>query len=108
MGAITWRRQLSVGQPAIDDDHKHLIEYLNELDAALAAPRFQPVRVAKILIKLLEYTKEHFAREERIMQIVHYPKFDEHVAMHRAAVQKVSELSNQFSNEPTHENAERL
>ena len=39
---------------------------------------------------------------------MHYPKFDEHVAMHRAAVQKVSELSNQFSNEPTHENAERL
>ena len=108
MGAITWRRQLSVGQPAIDDDHKHLIEYLNELDAALAAPRFQPVRVAKILIKLLEYTKEHFAREERIMQIVRYPKFEEHVAMHRSAVRMVSELSNRFAIEPTHENAAQL
>ncbi|PWC31347.1 bacteriohemerythrin [Azospirillum sp. TSO35-2] len=108
MGAITWRRQLSVGQPAIDEDHKHLIEYLNELDAALETPRFQPIRVAKILVKLLEYTKEHFAREERIMQIVHYPKFDEHVAMHREAVRKVSELSSRFSTEPTHENAEKL
>ncbi|MBP2299583.1 hemerythrin [Azospirillum picis] len=99
---------MSVGQPSIDDDHKHLIEYLNELDAALSAPRFQPARVARILIKLLEYTREHFAREERIMQMVHYPKFEEHVAMHRAAEQKVGELSARFSNEPTQENAERL
>lgn len=108
MGAIAWRRQLSVGQPAIDEDHKHLIEYLNELDAALGASRFQPIRVAKILVKLLEYTKEHFAREERIMQIVHYPRYEEHVALHREAVRKVSELSSRFSVEPTHENAEKL
>ncbi len=108
MSVITWRRQLSVGQPAIDEDHKHLIAYLNELDAALNADRFQPIRVAKILVKLLEYTKEHFAREEKIMQSVQYPKFDDHVAQHREAVRLVSELSNRFSVEPTHENAEKL
>ncbi|MCG5239117.1 bacteriohemerythrin [Azospirillum doebereinerae] len=108
MSAIAWRRQLSVGQPAIDDDHKHLIAYLNELDAALAAPQFQPVRVAKILVKLLEYTKEHFAREEHMMQVVRYPKFEEHAKRHRDAVRAVSELSHDFSLEPTHENAAKL
>lgn len=108
MSVITWRRQLSVGQPAIDDDHKHLIGYLNELDAALNAERFQPIRVARILIKLLEYTKEHFAREEHIMQVARYPKYEEHAHQHREAVRLVSELSNRFSQEPTHENAEKL
>lgn len=108
MGAIAWRRQLSVGQPSIDDDHKHLIEYLNELDAALNAPRFQPVRVAKILVKLLEYTKEHFAREERIMQMVHYPNYEDHVRQHHLAVKALGDLSNQFSQNPTHQSAEKL
>lgn len=108
MGAIAWRRQLSVGQPSIDEDHKHLIDYLNELDAALCAPRFQPVRVAKILVKLLEYTKEHFAREERIMQLVHYPRYEDHVRQHHEAVRALSDLSNQFSLDPSHGSAERL
>ncbi|SMH58063.1 bacteriohemerythrin [Azospirillum agricola] len=108
MSVILWRRQLSVGQPTIDDDHKHLIAYLNELDAALNAERFQPVRVAKILVKLLEYTKEHFAREERMMQAVRYPHFREHAEQHREAVRAVSELSHSFSVEPTHENAAKL
>ncbi|AWK86837.1 bacteriohemerythrin [Azospirillum thermophilum] len=108
MGAIHWRRQLSVGQPSIDEDHKHLIGYLNELDAALASAKFQPVRVAKILMKLLEYTKEHFAREERIMQMVHYPRYEDHVRQHHEAVKAINDLSLQFSSDPTHHNAERL
>lgn len=108
MGVISWRRQLSVGQPSIDEDHKHLIEYLNELDAAMNGRVFSPVRVAKILMKLLEYTQQHFAREEKIMQKVHYPKFDEHVHQHREAVRILSELSDAFTKEPTHQNAERI
>lgn len=108
MSVITWRRQLSVGQPCIDDDHKHLIEYLNELDAALNARVFLPVRVAKILMKLLEYTQQHFAREEKIMQTVRYPKFEEHVRQHHEAVRILSELSSAFTKEPNHQNAERL
>ncbi|MBK4720572.1 hemerythrin family protein [Azospirillum sp. YIM DDC1] len=108
MGVITWRRQLSVGQPSIDEDHKHLIEYLNELDAALNSRSFMPVRVAKILMKLLEYTQQHFAREEKIMQAVHYPKFEEHVRQHQEAVRTLSELSAVFTRDPTHQNAERI
>jgi len=108
MSVITWRRQLSVGQPSIDEDHKHLIEYLNELDAALNSRSFMPVRVAKILMKLLEYTQQHFAREEKIMQAVHYPKFEEHVRQHHEAVRTLSELSAVFTRDPTHQNAERI
>lgn len=108
MGVISWRRQLSVGQPSIDEDHKHLIEYLNELDAALNGRVFSPVRIAKILMKLLEYTHQHFSREEKIMQVVHYPKFDDHVRQHREAVRILSELSDAFTKEPNHHNAERI
>ncbi len=108
MGAIAWRRQLGVGQPSIDDDHKHLIEYLNELDAALNARVYMPVRVAKTLMKLLEYTQQHFQREEKIMAVVHFPKLEEHKRRHADAVKAISELSNIFAKEPTRANGERI
>ncbi|HYH39231.1 MAG TPA: hemerythrin family protein [Azospirillum sp.] len=108
MGAIAWRRQLSVGQPSIDDDHKHLIEYLNELDAALNARVYMPARVAKTLMKLLEYTHQHFQREEKIMEKVHFPKLEEHRQRHVAAVKAIGDLSNVFAKEPTRANGERI
>lgn len=108
MGAIAWRRQLSVGQPSIDDDHRHLIDYLNELDAALTARVYAPARVAKTLMKLLEYTHQHFQREERIMAAVHFPKLEEHKRRHVEAVKAIGDLSNVFSKEPTRANGERI
>ncbi|WP_448189816.1 bacteriohemerythrin [Azospirillum sp. sgz301742] len=108
MGAIAWRRQLSVGQPVIDEDHKHLIEYLNELDAALNARVYLPARVAKTLMKLLEYTHQHFRREEKIMESVHFPKLEEHKVRHVKAVKAIGDLSNIFAKEPTRANGERI
>ena len=108
MGAIAWRRQLGVGQPAIDEDHKHLIEYLNELDAALNARVYMPARVAKTLMKLLEYTHQHFQREEKIMAMVHFPKLEEHKRRHADAVKAIGDLSNVFAKEPTRVNGERI
>lgn len=108
MGVITWRPQLSVGQPSIDADHKHLIMYLNDLNAAMTAPTFSPAKVGKILVKLIEYTQEHFTREERIMQQVGYPKFEEHARQHRDAVRALSELSNGFARDPSVQNVEKI
>ncbi|HYG89130.1 MAG TPA: hemerythrin family protein [Azospirillum sp.] len=108
MSAIAWRRQLSVGQPSIDEDHKHLIEYLNELDAALNAGVYLPARVAKTLMKLLEYTQQHFRREEQIMETVRFPKLEDHKRQHQKAVKAISDLSNVFAREPTRANGERI
>ena len=108
MGAIAWRRQLGVGQPSIDEDHKHLIEYLNELDTALNAHVYRPQIVAKTLVKLLEYTQQHFRREEKIMEMVHYPKLEDHKRRHAQAVKAIGDLSNTFAKEPTRANGERI
>lgn len=108
MSAISWRRQLSVGQPSIDEDHKHLIEYLNQLDEALNARVYQPVRVAKTLMALLEYTHEHFRREERIMEKVKYPKAEAHKKQHADAVRAITALSDEFAKDPSRAAGERI
>ncbi len=108
MGAIAWRHRMSVGQPVIDDDHKHLIKLLNELDEALMARVFVPARAAKVLMRLLEYTQEHFAREERIMQVAHYPDIEDHIRQHRDGVRAIAELSDAFGQEPSRRSAEKI
>lgn len=108
MSRILWRRQMSVGQPVIDEDHKRLIQYLNELGDALEAPRFAPVKVAKVLTGLLEYTHEHFSREERMMELARYPDMAAHVEKHRGAVRAIAALANTFSQEPDHVHAEQI
>jgi hemerythrin len=108
MKAIHWRPQLSVGQPSIDQDHKHLIEYLNDLHAVIVAPAFSPVRAAKVLMKLLEYTHDHFAREENIMRKARYPRIEDHMRQHVEAVKAISDMSKAFTGEPTKANALRI
>ncbi len=108
MTKIAWRRQMSIGQPTIDEDHKHLINYLNELGEAMDAPKFAAVRVAKVLTALLEYTRDHFAREEKMMQQARYPDLEAHIVKHREAVRVISSLAGSFGNEPNRINAERI
>lgn len=108
MTRIAWRRQMSIGQPTIDEDHKHLINYLNELGDAIDSPKFAAAKVAKVLTALLEYTHDHFAREEKMMQQARYPDFEAHQLKHKEAVRAIVGLANVFSKEPTKANAERI
>ncbi len=108
MSAIEWRKQLAVGHPTIDQDHKDLIEYLNELDIALNAENFVPAHIAKVIIKLLEYTRQHFQREERIMEKVHFTMIESHKKQHVEAVKAISDMAKFFAKEPTRANAKRV
>lgn len=67
MKSIKWDESLSVGIKEIDDDHKNLIEYYNNFFAACFSSMGEAV-VNETLIKLIEYTKYHFEREEGLME----------------------------------------
>ena len=64
---IMWRDQISVGNDAIDQDHKYLICLINSVELALSHE--DTVKHLPIFIgQLVEYTKEHFIREEEIQK----------------------------------------
>jgi len=81
---ITWRSKMSVGNPMIDNDHKHLIDLINDYESAVGAKDIDLLRTT--FDGLLRYTKSHFNREETLMQAIHFKHFQEHRSAHEKLV----------------------
>ncbi len=100
MSLLTWRDQLSVGSSEIDDDHKHLIGFVNALHDAVTASESEKV-VGAIMLQLIEYTRDHFAREEKVMQAAGYPDFPRHKKLHDALTRQVLIFAQTYLRNPT-------
>lgn len=105
MTGIQWRQTMSVGVARLDADHRELIEHVNGLGIALAAPDFDVKSAALSLLFLLRYTDEHFPREEKLMEVIDYPFLNDHKAQHDEAIRALHELSRLFSLCQTRETA---
>ena len=90
MAFLTWTDKLSVGVQKLDAQHTVLIETLNELHAAMMKGQARVV-AGKILSNLIEYTREHFAAEEAMMQETKYPAFPAHCIKHRELTKQVED-----------------
>lgn len=68
---IHWQDQLSVGNDSIDNDHKHLIELINDVQRALEGKDTN--HLANLLRDLIHYSSVHFESEEKIAKAVGFP-----------------------------------
>jgi hemerythrin len=78
---MPWKAEYSVGIRQIDEQHKRLVRLLNELHQAMCEGKSRDV-MAGILSQLVDYTKGHFASEERLMQGYSYPGYAAHKVEH--------------------------
>ena len=85
---INWNDSLATGHPAVDQDHRALIDSLNNLERALQQGAGKE-QVEKILGFLNTYSREHFAREEQHMLKVGCPAHAENCREHAAFVAKL-------------------
>ena len=102
MPLLVWRDQLNVGSPEIDADHKKLVGFVNELHDAVNASQCEKT-VGRILLNLIEYTRDHFAREEKAMQAANFPGYERHKAIHQALTRKVLLFAEAYLRTPTQE-----
>lgn len=72
---------MSVGCKALDDDHKILIQALNDFVEALEADEGVFVTDG-IFSVLVDYTNYHFTREEKIMEACGYADIENHKKTH--------------------------
>lgn len=89
---VIWKPQLSTGNDLIDRDHKYLISLFNSIELSLVKPdslQFLPI----FFRELLEYTREHFAREERIQIKIRYPYYAEHKMEHQKIIEHLEKLN---------------
>lgn len=81
MALLEWNDALSVGISEMDQQHKRLVELINQLYNAMGMGKGDDVK-GTVLNDLVTYTKLHFAAEERLMQKYAYPHFAAHKQLH--------------------------
>lgn len=91
MKKIIWNNGMNLGVKAIDDDHKRLLDTINELYDAINSNNEKNV-LNKIFDTLEEYIKEHFTREENLMRECDYERLDEHIKQHEKFKRKIPKL----------------
>ncbi|MBF0271562.1 MAG: bacteriohemerythrin [Magnetococcales bacterium] len=79
---ITWTEKMAVNVPPLDADHRQLISLINELHAAVQLGKGQSL-LNQIVENLLNYTRTHFAREERYLESIGFPGQEAHKEEHR-------------------------
>lgn len=99
---IEWNDSIVVGVPSIDRDHRMLVDMLNELFAACFAGRGPDVLVG-IVTCLVDYTRYHFDREEKLLAQAGYDAVDAHRAMHARMVAQVEKIRSDLQQGATHD-----
>jgi hemerythrin len=90
MAYLQWTENLSVGVPRMDEHHKKLVDLINQLFDAMSGDA--TATVDSVLADLLDYTRYHFAEEEKLLAACSYPDLEEHQAVHRAMVKEVLDM----------------
>jgi len=90
MASIVWTREMSVGVPELDDDHKGLLAVINELEVHTTSDASEEV-VRRSLNWLLRYAQTHFAREQAVMRSCKFPMLSEHIEEHRDFINRMQE-----------------
>jgi len=80
---ISWNNNFSSGFKLIDDQHKKLIDLVNEiLKYVSASGKHDYDYFNKIIQEVVIYTKVHFSTEEKIMLITRFNNFTDHKKEH--------------------------
>ena len=88
---VEWKDEYSVGIDSIDQQHKRLVNLINQLHTAVTYSTGEEFE-REALDELVDYTKTHFSYEEGLMEQNGYPDFDAHKAQHVEMIQKVDEV----------------
>lgn len=79
---ITWSDALSVGNPAIDIEHRHFAELVNRLNIAIIS-RQDKAEIVRIMQLIQDDARLHFAHEEDLFAEHGFPLAEEHTRIHR-------------------------
>lgn len=89
--AIPWKKEYSVNIQAIDEQHKLLIQMINDLHRTIVK-KSNPGTVCEVLERLMYYTRTHFEEEESLMRNADFPGYEAHKARHAQFIGEVEVL----------------
>ncbi len=92
---MPWTPSLSVGVSMIDEQHKTWFDKAEKLFEAGKKNQAKEY-VGELLNFLDEYTRKHFADEEKYMLSIRYPAYDEQKKAHTAFIAQLDKLRNDY------------
>ena len=92
---FAWSEKYSPNIQEIDDQHKKLIGMIVQLNDAMRQGKGKQV-LGDVLGNLIQYTRSHFAAEERLLKANGYPEYDEHKAKHEKMTRKVADIYREY------------
>lgn len=87
---VCWLSSFEIGVPAIDDEHRAIVDLLAGIVARIASGALDQVAVA--CDALHAAAVRHWANEERQLEVAEFPRLDEHRAIHRGLDQMMRGL----------------
>jgi hemerythrin-like metal-binding protein len=96
---VEWKDEYSVGIDSIDQQHKKLLNLINQLQTAVDYSTGEEFE-REALDELVDYTKTHFTYEEGLMEQNDYPDFEPHKAQHVEMFNKVEEVLAEYDKDP--------
>lgn len=92
---MKWGPQFSINVQQFDNQHKQLIDMVNQLNDAMTSGKGHDA-LKSILDGLIQYTATHFADEEKILEQQNYPDLEMHKKAHKELVKTALELQKKF------------
>ena len=96
MEIIEWSESLSLGIGKVDEQHKRLIQMMDELDRAIRNNESADA-VEDVLTNLFNYAQAHFAVEEELFRIHKYPEMALHELEHQRFIAKAFAFKERLS-----------
>lgn len=95
MDAYEWDKNLNLGIPEVDEQHKFWFALTNRFLRLIKINRTELSALQETLLAAIGYAREHFKAEEAFMRRLDFPKseYDWHCMTHDAFFQRVSALA---------------
>lgn len=101
MAFLKWSEKMSVGVPALDADHKKMVDLINGLSKTMTEGGSAD-EVRQAINALVDYARYHFEMEERLLKLTRYPALDDHLAIHKEMAEQINHFEALFKADPAH------
>ena len=91
---MDWHPEYNTGIEVIDDQHKRILDYINQIDTI--AKGTDRVRVKEILDNIIDYTQSHFTFEESLQEEAGYKYRIPHKRVHDLFIKKIESYRDRF------------
>ena len=94
MTLLEWKEQYSLGNEALDHEHKELIGLINTVHEEIerSGETDNQARILDGLSEILKAVSAHFALEEKEMRALDYKEFPAHKSDHEKLLDEICEL----------------